>query len=258
MSAMNKRYGLDFTNYEIKSLKRGVGRLLMKHGLKSMLDLWTKILKDDGFFKRGIDDLLVNLTEMFRNPDAWEYIRDNILDRYENYRELKIWHAGCSTGEEVYTMSIVLKEKGLLDKSRILATDLSTKALEKARKGKYELNLIRNYMKPFLKLYPGKSMNDFFFYESDFGIVKPEYNKNISYLLHNLVNENVSKTFDIIFCRNVMIYFDEKLKNHVLNLIHSSLKENGILVIGYYDIMTEFGKDLFEVVDLKTKVYIKK
>lgn len=258
MHAMNKRYGLDFTNYEIKSLKRGVSRLLIKHGMKSMLDLWTRILKDDGFFKRGIDDLLVNLTEMFRNPEAWRCIRDNVLKTYDKDKALKVWHAGCSTGEEVYTMAIVLQEMNFLDQASLLGTDLSAKALRKARKGAYEHSILDNHLNPFLKFYPGKSLSDYFDLEDAQGVIRSSYKKNINFMQHNLVSQNMRLIFDIVFCRNVMIYFDEKLKNHVLSSIHDALCPKGILVLGYYDMMTEHGKSLFEVLDLKTKIYIKK
>lgn len=257
MVAIKNRYGLDFTNYEKTSLKRGINRLIMKNNMESSLDLWSRILKDYDFFNQAIDDLLVNLTELFRNPDVWIKLRDEILDKFKN-QSLKVWHAGCSTGEEVYTMAIVLSEKGLLSTSRISASDLSKKALAKAKEGSYSLEIIKQYLTPFLKFFPNRKIEDYFDFNQKFATIKSNYRKNIFFEKHNLVHDAVDGKYDIVFCRNVMIYFDDTLKKHVLNLLYKSLKPNGYLIIGYYDIMPEAGKQLFKVEDIRTRIYRKK
>jgi len=257
MVAIKNRYGLDFTNYEKASLKRGVNRLMMKHHMDSSLDLWGRILKDHDFFMSAIDDLLVNLTELFRNPDVWIKLRDEILERFKG-ESLKIWHAGCSTGEEVYTMAIVLEEKGLLSRTKIAASDLSTKALKKAKDGEYSLEVIKPYLTPFLKFFPDRKLEDYFEFHDKHAAIKPHYKRNVTFEKHNLVHDPVTGEYDIIFCRNVMIYFDEQLKLKVLNLFYESLKPNGYLIIGYYDIMPDAGKLLFQVEDIRTRVYRKK
>ncbi|MEO9967359.1 MAG: protein-glutamate O-methyltransferase CheR [Reichenbachiella sp.] len=258
MQALKNRYGLDFTNYEKKSLKRSIVRLMMKHKMSSMLELWARILKDKEFFERGIDDLLVNLTELFRNPDAWLVIKDRILDHYAAKHRLSVWHAGCSTGEEVYTMAIVLEEKGMLRKTRALATDLSSIALKKAKLGDYSLLILEQYLKPFLSFYPSKKLADFFNFNESHATIKPDYKSHVTFQKHNLVHDDMTIKHDIIFCRNVMIYFDEKLKLQVLTLFHKSLADDGFLIIGYYDIMPDSGKELFEVFDVRTRIYKKK
>ena len=258
MHALKNRYGLDFTNYEKKSLKRSIARLMMKHKMTSMLELWAKIIKDKEFFEKGIDDLLVNLTELFRNPDAWIMIRDNILTQFKSKSKLNVWHAGCSTGEEVYTMAIVLEEKGMLHRTKAWATDLSSIALAKAIKGEYSLMIIDQYLKPFLNFYPDKKMADFFDFEENHASIKDRFRQHVSFQRHNLVHDQANEKQDIIFCRNVMIYFDEKLKIQVLELFDRTLNEGGFLIIGYYDIMPDRGKELFEVYDVKTRVYRKK
>lgn len=258
MLAMKSRYGLDFTNYERNSFKRGLVRLMMKHKMTSMLELWSKILRDKSFFMKGIDDLLVNLTELFRNPDAWIVIRDRILDEFASSGSLKIWHAGCSTGEEVYTMAIVLEEKGLLARNTTIATDLSTIALDKAKIGSYSLILLQQYLTPFLKFYPSRSLKDYFDFNEYHATIKSVYKQHIRFYKHNLVHDSMDQKHDIIFCRNVMIYFDEILKTRVLNLFYNSLNEGGYLIIGYYDIMPDSGKNLFEVFDIKTRIYKRK
>ena len=257
-SAINRRYGLDFTNYEIKSLKRGFARLMMKHHLKSSLELWSKVLNDAVFFKASIDELMVNLTELFRNPDAWEYIRDNIFTEYFSQPIVKIWHAGCSTGEEVYTSAIILEKLGMLGRTRALSTDLSSRALKKAQEGAYSLTSLSNYRKSFAKMYPGLKLEDFFDIDDKKGVIRDKYKKYSSFQRHNLVQDSMDEKFDIIFCRNVMIYFDEQLKKKVIDLFHSCLNPNGILIIGYYDVMPDSLYEYFEVFDSKTRVYKKK
>lgn len=257
MVAMRNRYGLDFTNYEKNSLKRGIVRLMSKHQMDTLLELWGKVLQDKTFFANAIDDLLVNLTELFRNPDVWIKLRDHILDQYRDHQSLDVWHAGCSTGEEVYTMSIVLEDKGLLHRTRILATDLSSRALVKARKAEYSKLLMNQYLTPLIKYFPYSRMQDYFVFEKDHATIKSRYKENVTFLRHNLVHEPMNQQFEIIFCRNVMIYFDDKLKTKVLDLLHSALKPGGYLIIGYYDIMPDYGKTLFRVKDLLTRIYQK-
>ncbi|WP_109829504.1 CheR family methyltransferase [Reichenbachiella versicolor] len=258
VQAMKNRYDLDFSNYEKKSFKRSIVRLMMKHKMESMLELWSRIIRDKQFFLDSIDDLLVNLTELFRNPDAWIMIRDKILPEFRSKSSLKIWHAGCSTGEEVYTMGIVLEEKRLLHKVEQLATDLSSTALATAIKGEYSLLILKQYMKPFLSFYPNKKMENFFDFSDKFAVIKDTYRKHVRFLNHNLVHDEMHERFDIIFCRNVMIYFDENLKVQVLKMFHECLKPGGTLVIGYYDIMPDAGKEIFDAFDVKTRIYKKK
>lgn len=257
MSAIKNRYGLDFTNYEKSSLKRGVSRLMLKHGMESLIELWYKILKDGTFFVEAIDDLLVNLTELFRNPEVWLRMRDDILNRYKG-KQINIWHAGCSTGEEVYTMAMVLEQKQLLYSTQALATDLSKKALTKAIKGNYTVNELKKYLKPFMRYFPTLDMEFFFDFNKTNASIKSQYKSHVVYQKHDLVQDKSPGLYDIVFCRNVMIYFDEALKARVLNLLFESLHPGGFLVIGYYDIMPASGKGLFDLYDVKTRIYTRK
>lgn len=254
MQAIKNRYGLDFTNYERNSLKRGIVRLMMKHKMQTILELWSVVLRDDKFFKNAIDDLLVNLTELFRNPDVWVRLRDDILPKI-SVPTLKVWHSGCSTGEEVYTMNFLLESIGQLTRSRLTATDLSAKALSKAMKGEYSLMILKQYLIPFLKVFPNKGMDDYFNFHNTYASIKAKYQANVTFSQHNLVTDPMQEKYDIIFCRNVMIYFDNTLKERVLNLFYRSLKFEGFIVIGYYDIMPDKGKELFDIYDIKTRIY---
>jgi chemotaxis protein methyltransferase CheR len=257
MQAINNRYGLDFTNYESSSLKRGIVRLMMKNKMDSIIELWSKVLRDGDFFRGAIDDLLVNLTELFRNPDVWLKLRNEVLPSLENDK-IKIWHAGCSTGEEVYTMSFILEELNLLQNAKLTATDLSATALSKAIKGDYPIDLLNQYVVPLLRFFPNKTLNYYFDQFEKHATIKPKYQTNVSFQKHNLVTDQMNDHFDIIFCRNVMIYFDENLKKRVLDLFNKHLKPGGFIIIGYYDILPDHGKTLFKTYDVKTRIYQKK
>ncbi|MEO1254160.1 MAG: protein-glutamate O-methyltransferase CheR [Bacteroidota bacterium] len=256
MQAINNRYGLDFTNYERTSLKRGIVRLMLKNNMNSIIELWSKVLKDGDFFQGAIDDLLVNLTELFRNPDVWIKLRDDILPTFST-KTIKIWHAGCSTGEEVYTMNIVLDTLHMMSRAQLMATDLSKTALGKAQKGDYSLMTLKQYLVPFLKFFPGRNMEDYFDFHDRHANIKSKYQSNVQFKRHNLVMDSMNDKFDVILCRNVMIYFDDTLKQRVLDLLYNSLKDDGYLIIGYYDIMPDYGKTKFKIYDVKTRIYRK-
>ena len=257
-SAVKNRYGLDFTNYETKSLKRGIGRVITKYKMESMLNLWGRVLRDKEFFISCMDDLTVNLTELFRNPEIWTKLRDEYLESFRNNSKLNIWHAGCSTGEEVYTMAVVLAHKNMLHYTNTLATDLSAKALANAIEAKYSKVLGSKYQKTFDMYREGATLEDIFQVCEKCMTVKPKFKKHITFKQHNLVCDSYPSNQDIIFCRNVMIYFDETLKMNVLKKIHSSLSDNGYFIIGYYDMLPKESEQLFEVVDSKTRAYKKR
>lgn len=257
-SAVKTRYGIDFTNYETKSLKRGIARLITKHNLGSLVGLWAKIIKDREFFLSCIDDLLVNLTEMFRNPEIWVKIKTDLLEQLKIKPSIKVWHAGCSTGEEIYTMGIVLIHSKLYNKAEITATDLSTQAMAKAMEGVYPQMLWKKYLSSFKTYFPDGKPEDYFKVENDEIKINDSLKKNVSFQRHNLVQDRMPKKFDIIFCRNVMIYFDEVLKMKVLNLFHSCLEPGGFLIIGYYDMLPDQHKELYTLYDATTRIYRKK
>ncbi|MGZ3862951.1 MAG: CheR family methyltransferase [Bacteroidia bacterium] len=257
-TAIKTRYGIDFTSYEKKSLKRGFARLIARNDLGSLVGLWSKILKDKEFLIKYIDDLLVNLTELFRNPEIWLKIKDDLLLKYKHKPSIAIWHAGCSTGEEIYTMAIVLKEQGLLPKTRSLATDLSTTALETAKTGVYNKLLAKKYISAFTSYFPNGKPEKYFSLTENEMIISAELRSNIRFLRHNLVQDRMPEKFDIIFCRNVMIYFDEALKMKVLKLFHEALNDDGYFIIGYYDMLPEASKELFVLYDATTRIYRKK
>lgn len=257
-NVIKTRYGIDFTNYEKASLKRGFARLIQKNNLDSVIGLWSKIMKDRDFLLGCIDDLTVNLTELFRNPEIWLKLKEDILPKLQFKHKLNFWHAGCSSGEEVYTMAMVLQDSNLLFKSSTLATDLSSTILEQAKKGTYSNVLVDRYLKSGKMYYKNAKLEDWFEMGEFESSIKEKYKKHIKFEKHNLVQDPMFKTFDIIFCRNVMIYFDDVLKMKVLKLFHSCLNDDGYFIIGYYDMLPADHKDYFELYDSTTRVYKKK
>lgn len=258
--AIKTRHGIDFTNYEPKSLKRGFGRVISKNNLGNLLGLWGKILRDRDFLMKAIDELTVNLTELFRNPEIWVYLNNTLLPKKVFQKEINFWHAGCSTGEEVYTTAIVLKERKMLFKSKALATDLSQTALAGAIEGKYSKLLTIKYSSSLKRALPNVKMEDCFNVTNDYAEIKPEFKSHVTFKKHNLVQDPAPgglKHFDFIFCRNVMIYFDDKLKIKVLESFHRQLKDDGYFIIGYYDMLPEESKKLFALHDGETRVYKK-
>lgn len=252
-SVLKTKYGIDFTNYEMNSLTRGFNRVLSKYRMGSTLDLWSHILRDREFITTFIDDMTVNLTELFRNPEFWEDVI-RILPEYAKNKRLNIWHAGCSSGEEVYTMAILLHEQGLVHTTRVLGSDLSSRMLALAAAGDYSANAGK-YSAALKKVYPAIDISRYFDTDANRFTVKKFLGQNISFLQHDLVKGKSPGVFDIILCRNVMIYFDEQLKLKVLELFYNCLPAGGLFVIGYYDMMPPGFDKYFTLIHPSSRIY---
>lgn len=256
--AISSRYGLDFGEYEKSSLKRRVVRVIHRYNLENVLGLWQKLLYDKDFINHFKDEVSVGLTEMFRNPEMWVHLKRNVLPKLADNSIINIWHAGCSTGEEVCTMAIVLNETGLLHKSRVLATDLSDRFVQQAAKATYNTDDFVKYEENYHAYHPAGNIRSYFYEQkNEYFSFYPSYLKNVSYKTHNLVNESnvFDIKFDIIFCRNVMIYFNDSLKIKVLKSFHQQLNHNGILIIGYFDAMPEGFKEYFDYEESSVKLF---
>jgi len=257
------RYGIDFTNYEITSLKRRVARIISKYNLNGTLGLWRQMLKDSDFIFTYIDEITVGLTEMFRNPDLWIKLRDDILPQLISNPSKEIWHAGCSTGEEIYTTSIVLHELGMRTITKTIATDINRGFLTAAQKGTYDRSLITQYQKNYQTYNPKNTKGISLYFEliEEQMNILPAIRQNITFQEHNLIKPlpNAKQKFDIIFCRNVMIYFDDKLKETVLQHLHQTLKPSGLLILGYFDALSiTMYQPYFEMIEPAYKILRKK
>jgi chemotaxis protein methyltransferase CheR len=251
-------YGYDFSDYAMASLKRRINRLLLVDKLPSFAELRYKIREDKHYLDHFIEEITVNVTEMFRDPSFFRALREKVFPQLATYPFIKIWHAGCSTGEEVYSMAIMLEEAGLLHKSLLYATDLNHEVLEKARKGIFPMK----YMQLYSENYIGAGgANDFSSYYTA-GYDRVKFDERLSarmvFATHNLVSDRAFNHFHLVVCRNVLIYFNKTLQNRVLELFCESLEPLGYLALGSKETL-KFSKveKAFKAVDSKEKIWRK-
>ncbi|MBV6639196.1 MAG: protein-glutamate O-methyltransferase CheR [Cyclobacteriaceae bacterium] len=238
-SIIKNRFGIDFTGYEKQSMKRSLARVMGKCKLDSTTDLINVILDENNRFVNSINDLTFSRTELFRNPDVWEVLEQDVLEKLKFKPNINIWHAGCSSGEEVYSMALILAHHNLLQKTTTLATDISTRALDRAIQGRYSNTLVSKFEKSLQRFRPYGQIDELFHIDEFNATVRDQYKKHINFRNHNLISDSTNEKFDIIFCRNVMLYFDDTLKLEVIKKLRQSLKDGGFLVLGYYDLLPE-------------------
>ncbi|WP_296621941.1 protein-glutamate O-methyltransferase CheR [Marivirga sp.] len=256
---VKEQYKYDFTNYAMSSFRRRILRIMELYKFGSA-DLLIKRLKDDkSFFDEFIAEITVNVTEMFRDPPFWRELRDNVIPNILlNHNTISIWHAGCSSGEEVFSMAILLKEMGILEKAKIIATDIDKVILEKAKKGHYSMKNMELNEKNYIRFEGKSNFKDYFKEENGKAVMDKSLIQNVSFREHDLVQGVVFNKFDLILCRNVMIYFNQNLQNEVLKKHHESLFKYGYLVIGSKEslIWCEIANK-FIVVNNEEKIYKK-
>lgn len=256
-SAMITRHGIDFTSYEPKSLKRRIHRALTVFKIHSVHELWMKILREKDFVHLFVNELSVGLTAMFRDPQLWKRLGAIIPELIEKSEKLDVWHAGCSTGEEVYSFNIVLTELGLHGRVSSLATDINTGALDQAKQGQYHSLKLKEYNENYFKYTDGKDyLSRYYLNGSKVASMNKDLIKNVKFEKSNLITDKISQQFDIIFCRNVMIYFDSDAKKLVLEKFYKNLRPGGLLIIGFFDALIPIiDKQRFTPYDLKNKIF---
>lgn len=227
-----EQYGYDFTGYSRASLKRRLNRLYSLDRQVSFAEFRYKISNDSIYFKRFVEQITVNVTEMFRDPEFFKTLRNNVLPSLGTYPFIRIWLAGCSTGEEAYAMAIILKELNLLNKSLIYATDINPTVLEKAAQGMFPLSQMKQYSENYIASGGIKDFSSY--YSANYSLAKfnIELKENMIFSTHNLVSDHSFNEFQLILCRNVLIYFDRDLQYKVLQLFDSSLENLGYLALG--------------------------
>jgi len=225
-------YGYDFTFYARASLKRRINRLFVLDRFTSFAEFLYRIRSDEFYFKRFVEEITVNVTEMFRDPSFYKVLKEEILPMVATNPHIKIWHAGCSTGEEVYSMAILLKEAGLLHKSLIYATDINPAVLEKLALGIFPLSQMKQYSENYIAA--GGTQDFSSYYTAIYGSAKfnEELNKKMIWSTHNLVSDRSFNEFHIIVCRNVLIYFNKELQERVFGVFDESLAKLGYLCLG--------------------------
>ncbi len=225
-------YGYDFTGYSKASLKRRIIRLYELDQFVSFAEFRYKIRTDPGYFKRFLDEITINVTEMFRDPEFYQTLRNEILPRLGTYPFIRIWIAGCSTGEEAYSVAIFLKELKLLHKSLIYATDINGAVLENATQAMIPMSKIKLYTENYIASGGTEQFSDYYTANYSLGKLKDELKSNMIFSTHNLVSDNSFNEFQLILCRNVLIYFDRPLQTKVFELFDNSLEKGGFLALG--------------------------
>ncbi len=259
LEALYQRHGYDFRHYAQASVRRRVRQLLAKGGYARVSDLIAPVLYDEAFAKTIIGEFSIAVTEMFRDPDFYRSIRQKVVPYLKTYPFIKIWHAGCATGEEVYSLAILLQEEGLYNRATIFATDFNDTVLDKAKEGIYALKDIRQYTANYQKAGGARSFGDYYHAQYELAIMDQSLKDNITFASHNLVTDGVFGEMHLVFCRNVLIYFDRTLQNRVLGLFNDSLNYGGFLGLGSKETL-QFSEvaERFKVVDDQAKIYQKR
>ncbi|MFN6946370.1 MAG: CheR family methyltransferase [Cytophagaceae bacterium] len=256
LDSIKETYGYDFSNYSKASVTRRVARFLELKKTSDLKTLREKIIADEMFFESFVEELTVNVTEMFRDPSFYKSFRNKVLPQLATYPHLKIWDAGCSTGEEVYSLAIVLQEEGLYQKSKIYATDINQKVLAQAKDGIYHISLLKDYTANYIRSGGENSFSDYYTVKYNHALFDSELKKNLIFSVHNLANDSSFNEFNLVVCRNVLIYFNKELQERVIELFLNSLCMFGYLVLGNKETLTlsKF-QDRFEVIDKNEKIY---
>jgi chemotaxis protein methyltransferase CheR len=254
------KYDYDFSNYAMSSFRRRIQRILEIYKFPSFDALIDKLsLGDKKFFHEFLSEITVNVTEMFRDPSFWVELRENILPLiFSENKSVSIWHAGCSSGEEVYSMAITLHEMGLLDRARMVATDIDQSILSKAKEAAYSMKNMELNSKNYERAKGTYTLEKYYKEQNGKAYMDKTLVKDVVFKEHNLVNGTAFSRFDLILCRNVMIYFNQQLQNHVLKVFHESLFKNSYLVVGSKEslIWCEIANK-FAIVNNEEKVYKK-
>ncbi|MBY0097875.1 CheR family methyltransferase [Mesobacillus maritimus] len=239
-------YGYDYRNYAYSSIRRRVWHRIHAEKLSSITGLLEKILHDPACLRRLMADFSINVTEMFRDPLFFLTFREQVVPMLRTYPSVRIWLAGCSTGEEVYSMAILLQEEGIYDKTKIYATDINADVLKVAKSGRYSLNQMRKYTNHYFQAGGNESLSDYYSVHGEGVVFNNDLRKNIVFAQHNLVTDKSFNEFHAILCRNVLIYFDKSLQERVHRLFYESLGSLGVLglgdkeALGYTDIANRY------------------
>ena len=258
LEAIEKRHSYDFGNYARASLMRRVRRHMESIGTERISELIPLFIHDKAAVNSFVKDMSVSVTEMFRDPEFFQVLRQEIIPLLNTYPFVKIWHAGCATGEEPYSMAILLEEAGLLERCQIYATDFNDEALQQARQGIYSDADMELYEANYQKAGGQKRLEDYF--QRGYNSVKfnGRLAQNITFANHNLVTDGVFGEMNLVLCRNVLIYFNQKLQNRVLELLVNSLQSRGVLCIGRREnIHFSSIKDQLENIDITQRIYRK-
>lgn len=250
-------HGYDVSGYTRSSLKRRVTRIMELNKL-DLVELKSKLINQPGFSTYLLQEITVNVTEMFRDPEFYKALKNEVFPYLATYPHIKLWSAGCSTGEEVYSLAILLKEADLYQRSFIYGTDINTKVLEKAKRGIYSLAKVKEYSENFIKTEPKSSLSEYYTAMYNAATINNSLKKNVLFSHHSLVSDRVFNEFQLITCRNVLIYFDTNLQGKVLDLFYHSLCHLGFLCLGAKESLINYKNAAkFKVINKQHNIYQK-
>lgn len=253
------QYGYDFSDYSLASYKRRLSRIMINFKILNLTDLEYKLVEDELFFNVFLEEVTVNVTEMFRDPDFYKCLRRDIIPQLSTYPMIRIWHAGCSTGEEVYSLAILLKEADLLKRSLLYATDINEDVLIKAKSGSFSLELMKEYNENYKNTGGLFDLSDYYTVKDDRAIFNEEFRNRMVFSPHNLIQDKSFNEFNLILCRNVLIYFNRDLQNRVIKLFSMSLSSFGYLALGSKETLELNGmNEEFELVNKQQKIWKRK
>jgi chemotaxis protein methyltransferase CheR len=258
LEGIYRHYGFDFRSYAYASLRRRIWKRVKTDGLTTVSALQDRVLHDPAMMERLLLDLSINVTAMFRDPGFYVAFRRDVVPVLRTYPFIRIWHAGCSTGEEAYSMAILLEEEGLYERTRIYATDINEMVIRKAKEAIFPLDRMKEYTQNYLKAGGHRSFSEYYTALYDGALFSPRLLRNIVFSQHNLVTDHSFAECNVILCRNVLIYFDRSLQRRVHSLFYESLPMYGYLGLGSKETLRFTGfEDHYEAIDLREKIYRK-
>jgi chemotaxis protein methyltransferase CheR len=258
LEAVYRRYGFDFREYAPASLKRRLWRRMVSEGLVTVTQLHDRLLHDPASMERLLLDLSINVTSMFRDPSFYVAFREHVVPLLRTYPFTRIWCAGCSTGEEVYSLAILLEEEGLYDRARIYATDINEQVLASAREGVFPLDKMKQYTQNYIRAGGTSEFSEYYVAAYEGARFSRSLTENVVFAQHNLASDRSFNEFNVIVCRNVMIYFDKALQTRVHGLFHESLETFGVLALGHKESVafTPYAQS-YEVIEAAERIYRK-
>ncbi len=251
-----RHYGFDFRDYSLPSMRRRIWKRIYAEGLSTVSGLIEKILHDSSCMERLLLDLSINTTAMFRDPTFYLAFRQKVVPMLRTYPFVRLWHAGCSTGEEVYSMAMLLQEEGLYERCRIYATDINEAVLQKAKTGIFPISSMQENTANYMAAGGKGTFSQYYTARYDHAIFRPSLRENVVFAQHNLVTDSSFNHFNVIFCRNVLIYFNNVLQDRVQRLFLDSMEMFGILGLGKKEsVRFTSVADNYEEIDAEEKIY---
>jgi chemotaxis protein methyltransferase CheR len=249
-------HGFDFSDYSAASLKRRVTRIMQLQKL-DLFDLRTLLTNNADYFESFLIEVTVNVTEMFRDPTFYQALATHVIPYLRSYQRIKVWNAGCSTGEELYSFAILFSEENLYDRTFFYGTDINNDVLEYAKKGIYELPKMKQYSENYYKTGTHHTLSDYYTARYDAAKINRALKKNVLFSVHNLASDGVFNEFQVISCRNVLIYFNKELQARVIDLFYNSLANFGFLCLGSKETLRNNEIGRFRIIDKKNNIYQK-